>query len=453
MQTFKTVALLFLAVSLALLAFLKNAWVTEDAYILFRSLEQLFAGNGPNWNPHERVQVFTSPLWYVVLAFARLFSQDNYLMSIIVSLVFWLATVFVIHAIIRQAGALLLAVLLCIASNSFFDYTSSGLENPLGYLVIVGFVYYFLKLFSEGETEETANRSFQKIILKLLLIYGLLIMVRHDLALLLFPAMIYAVFTYRRLYNWKQWLIYGALTFSPFILYSLFSLLYYGFLFPNTAYAKLNTGIPQTELFQQSFNYLLVTLKYDVLTMVVIFLAMLVSFLPKSERYFRYLGLGLLLNLVYVIYIGGDFMLGRFLSYAYLLSVVILAIKAANLRIRYQFILVILVILYAVFYNHTPANSPIKYKNQVIEYGVADERGFYFNDVSLYSYVKSDRDAFPQSHWRKQAEKFNHSEETVIVRPTIGIFGYYAGIDKIIIDPFALYPQQRIRCLRNRRLS
>lgn len=44
-----------------ILVFLKNAWVGDDAYILFCSLEQLLDGNGPRWNPHERVQVFTSP--------------------------------------------------------------------------------------------------------------------------------------------------------------------------------------------------------------------------------------------------------------------------------------------------------------------------------------------------------------------------------------------------------
>jgi len=97
-----------------------------------------------------------------------------------------------------------------------------------------------------------------------------------------------------------------------------------------------------------------------------------------------------------------------------------------------------LVTLYAINYNHTPANSPIKYKNQLIEYGIADERGFYFNDVSLYSYIKLDGEKFPDSHWRRQAQKFNQSDESMIVRPTIGLFGYYAGIDKIIIDPFAL---------------
>ena len=59
------------AYALTIWVFIKNAWVTEDAYIIFRSVEQVFAGNGPVWNPHERVQAFTSPLWFGVLVLTR----------------------------------------------------------------------------------------------------------------------------------------------------------------------------------------------------------------------------------------------------------------------------------------------------------------------------------------------------------------------------------------------
>jgi energy-coupling factor transporter transmembrane protein EcfT len=42
------VTLLFLLVSWV---FFNNAWVDEDAYIIFRSIEQLFEGNGPVCRP------------------------------------------------------------------------------------------------------------------------------------------------------------------------------------------------------------------------------------------------------------------------------------------------------------------------------------------------------------------------------------------------------------------
>ena len=79
---------------ITIVIFLKNAWVSDDAYILFRSLEQLVAGNGPVYNPHNRVQVFTSPLWYFVLALVRIFSNDVYLNAIVVSSILLISTVF-----------------------------------------------------------------------------------------------------------------------------------------------------------------------------------------------------------------------------------------------------------------------------------------------------------------------------------------------------------------------
>ena len=61
----------------------------------------------------------------------------------------------------------------------------------------------------------------------------------------------------------------AALGQLPFILWEIFSLVYYGFPFPNTAYAKLNTGIPRIELLQQGGKYLLSSLRHDPLTLTV----------------------------------------------------------------------------------------------------------------------------------------------------------------------------------------
>ena len=51
---FKKHALFALGLLCFLLVFFKNAWVADDAYIAFRSVEQLFAGHGPRWNMDER---------------------------------------------------------------------------------------------------------------------------------------------------------------------------------------------------------------------------------------------------------------------------------------------------------------------------------------------------------------------------------------------------------------
>lgn len=48
--------------------FLANSWVGDDAYITFRGVDNFIHGFGLRWNPVERVQAFTSPLWLLFLS-------------------------------------------------------------------------------------------------------------------------------------------------------------------------------------------------------------------------------------------------------------------------------------------------------------------------------------------------------------------------------------------------
>ena len=85
------------AILVPVIVFFKNAWVSDDAYIISRSIEQMFAGNGPVWNPHERVQVFTSPLWFVVLSVVRVVSSDVFLNAVVVSVVLLISMLLVVR--------------------------------------------------------------------------------------------------------------------------------------------------------------------------------------------------------------------------------------------------------------------------------------------------------------------------------------------------------------------
>ena len=46
---------------------LRAGWVTEDAYITLRPVDNWVNGFGLRWNPAERVQGYTHPLWMVLL--------------------------------------------------------------------------------------------------------------------------------------------------------------------------------------------------------------------------------------------------------------------------------------------------------------------------------------------------------------------------------------------------
>ena len=77
------------AISLIALATLlwlvfERAWIGEDAFITFRSVDQFVNGNGLRWNPDERVQAYTHPLW--MLALIPFYSATRSLISAVVTL-------------------------------------------------------------------------------------------------------------------------------------------------------------------------------------------------------------------------------------------------------------------------------------------------------------------------------------------------------------------------------
>ncbi len=49
------------------LVILRVSWISDDAFITFRSIENFVHGYGPVYNVGERVQTFTHPLWMLLL--------------------------------------------------------------------------------------------------------------------------------------------------------------------------------------------------------------------------------------------------------------------------------------------------------------------------------------------------------------------------------------------------
>ncbi len=335
--------------------------------------------------------------------------------------------------------AFLGCILLFLSSNAFFDFTASGLENPLAYVFLLIYVYKYKKIF---DSVCNKNSSFEKNqIQKLFIIGGIILLIRHDLLLLILPSLIYVIFS-KKLYK-KKFDMFKVilLLLFPIILWSIFSSIYYGFIFPNTAYAKLNTGIDRISLLKQGVKYFLASLSFDTITLCFILFSLVYCLINKSKKYLNYLGLGVVLNLIYIFYIGGDFMQGRFFSYSYLICVVIFLIKkdfsSGNLRIGVW----IALIFYIVAYPHTPLNSSVNYKNEFLYSGISDERGYYFDVVSLYSYFKwfnNDKGYYPEHFFTDYAVIFKNDKRKVSITRNIGIYGYWSGTKKIIIDPYAL---------------
>jgi arabinofuranosyltransferase len=165
---------------------------------------------------------------------------------------------------------------------------------------------------------------------------------RMDLALVFAPALVMVLWRSR---NWQtvKWLLLGQV---PFILWEIFATLYYGFPFPNTAYAKLNTGIPNGEYIQQGFLYLLNSIQFDPVTLATILASSGLILFSRKRKYYPLL-VGMTLYVVYVIKVGGDFMSGRFLTVPLMCAVMMLSqidldrLASTSLIFIFAFVLVL----------------------------------------------------------------------------------------------------------------
>jgi arabinofuranosyltransferase len=150
---------------------------------------------------------------------------------------------------------------------------------------------------------------------------------RPDAALFVLPAMVVACWTVRRLLDGGRARLLGLAI--PFIVgtlpataWTMFALLYYGFPFPNTAYAKLRMDIAGNEIWAQGVLYLVDSLDRDPVTLTVVVFAAVLGLAERSALS-RACAAGLLLDLLYVVSIGGDFMSGRFLAVPLFVAVLI----------------------------------------------------------------------------------------------------------------------------------
>ena len=246
----------------------RRAWLGDDAYITFRTIDNFINGYGLTWNTIERVQSYTHPLWMLLLSLVYYFTEEIYFSSIIVSILISLTAVSILaFSLASSKLSAIFAVLILTLSNAYVDYSTSGLENPLSHLLLVIFIAVYFK----GKTSE-------KNLFWLSLIASLGITNRMDTALVYLPILVY------RAYEIKTWRSLAVLVLGhfPFILWELFSLFYYGFPFPNTSFAKLNTGLTTQTYIAQSQYYFLNLFNNDPLTLVAIAVELLIPVLNQS---------------------------------------------------------------------------------------------------------------------------------------------------------------------------
>lgn len=339
-------------------ALLLTAWVSDDAYMTFRTIDNFVHGYGLRWNVAERVQAYTHPLWMSLVAVFYWWTGEPYFTSIALSITLTLLAVWLLIRLapsIWSAGAGL-TILWC--SRAFIDYSTSGLENPLTNVLLLLFVGCYLS---------PRRRFFAPALLAALLMLN-----RLDVGLLVLPALV--VLLPRRV-SWRDWAAVAA-GFLPLLIWELFSVFYYGVPFPNTAYAKLKTGVPESELLQQGFIYLLDAVRHDPVTMLAT--AAVASWsMVDNPRGMRPIAVGIVCYVAYVTYVGGDFMSGRMFVTPLLAAVAILVVAGRPVLRELQWAVVPLVLVFG--FNASRAFvQPGDPREALRGSGIADERLWYF---------------------------------------------------------------------------
>ena len=414
------------------LVFLKNYWVSEDAYLNFRSVDQLLQGHGPIWNPHERVQVFTSPLWYWLHALAQAVSGEAYRAVLLLSCVCFGFTLFELRRCVGGGFAFGIAGLLLLGSNAAFDYASSGQENVLGYALSLFALHMYWKLSAASGGESAALKY-------LFAAAGAMLLCRHDLAMLVGPMLLWAAWSQRDLIDRRTGLQLASVLLLPLAAWSVFSLVYYGSPFPNPAYAKLSAGFPRTVHVHFGLQYLGVLARYDALSVVCVVAAMGLLIWQRTPASAALAG-AIALHTLYVVYVGGDYMQGRFVSYEIVLACAVIARAASTLLEGSTRIAVPLALLmYALSYERTPLNTAFEQPKPKAQTPgrnyVMDARATFGVYTSLYSYLHTDDlTHYPQHPLAIEGRKFARSPELVTVIQAAGMFGWAAGTDKIIIE-------------------
>ncbi|NWF88805.1 MAG: hypothetical protein HXY50_04995 [Ignavibacteriaceae bacterium] len=412
-----------------------TAWLSDDAYITFRNIDNFINGYGLVWNVSERVQAYTHPLWMFLLSFFTFLTKEFYYTSISVSIIVSITAYFlVLKKISSSINSAIIASLILIFSKSYLDYSTSGLENPLAHFL---FVVFFIIYFDEYKTK---NKLFL-----LSVVSALSALNRIDSLLLLMPALLFEFSKSNKKLKNIAIILAG---FIPFFLWELFSLFYYGFPFPNTAYAKLNTGISRLELIEQGLYYLLDSLYMDPLTFCVLISGIIFPFVLMRKELFP-IAIGIILQIVYLLNIGGDFMSGRFLSAPLLTSVIVLSrveIKSFQKTLIFTGVIIGLGflsprpnVLSTKHYSLGPKIiNAFRFGPTIIgmHNGITDERFWYYENTGLLNNLFERK--LEKHPWIIHAVTFKESGHELVVKSSLGLFGFYLGRNVHVVDQYAL---------------
>jgi len=295
-------------------------FIQDDAYTSFRYARNLAEGNGLVFNINETVEGYTNFLWVLILAITYLFKFNLETFSQIFSITFGILTIWFtyyfssnIYKITNKQDdnnkflslfIISLPSILLTFSAPMIYWSVSGMETS--FFIFLTMISFFLFLKSNYLNEKCYSFVFVSVLNTLTRPEGFVVFVQ-----LLFFGLLLKFLSHKSLNaslrikksfdkNIYQTLI---IFFIPVVIYFIFRVYYYGYLFPNTFYAKTNFS---TEYLIRGLDYFIDFAKSNLLYGVVLIIPLL-NFVQKSLRigivlFYYFIAVYILL----IVFIGGD---------------------------------------------------------------------------------------------------------------------------------------------------
>jgi len=431
-------------------AWAATAWVCDDAFITFRTVDNALQGFGLVWNVGERVQAYTHPLWLLLLLAASALHADVYLASLALSALLTAAALALLVArLAASPGSAALAVAALLASRAFVDYSSSGLENPLVHVLLGSLMLVCSRRASDDRTQWLR-----------VALFSLTLVTRLDLLFIAFPLLASA--WWRDGLPRLRWLVLGA---APLVAWEAFSLVYYGSWIANSALAKLSAGVPAGERMIQGVHYFAASLRWDPLSIVLLVAGPALAFARGDPMRVAATG-AIAAHLLWVASVGGDFMAGRFLTPALFVSAMLVARAPLPRMGAWSAATALVVATLAISYL-----SPFSLREYGADWhaaiddrGVADERRFHLESTALRAVladggwrsavererIGATRDQYYRDPWIAALSSVGVLDEgeawpprsveaageltPVLVKGGVGVLGYRMGPEVVVID-------------------
>jgi len=421
-----------------------NRFIQDDAFISFRYVQNFVDGHGLVFNIGERVEGYTNLLWVLILsALVRMnFDIGNTAQTLSLAFgVLVLVMTYLLSGLIRIKGDIetkyakksktesvdsstgffdLIPSALLVFTGSFVFWAISGMETTMFISFCLLGIYYYIK----DKDFPTPNYKFPIFILLATLtrpegmyFFGLILI--HRFGLLFMEKRGEGLKEFFSKKNLISYLVYVI----PVIFYFVIRYSYYGYLFPNTYYAK--TGLSSQyitagiEYFMKFFSsYLL----YGVILVAPVYL------FRKKENFFEISLFYLLIVsfIIYVISVGGD-------------------VLKQN-----RFFLPILPMLYILFAKFL---TDLYYKfSKNLGKGIAFASVLIISTVICYYYYTSQKENLQSEiasenglvekmkitgNWFKNKQR-EAGRPLVLAATTIGAVSYFAGSDVVVIDNLGL---------------